>query len=493
LGLIRPWAQAPRDPALSSETFDWQTWVTQAVNHLQGSATPIPAPSGVATLGYPNGVQITWNEIPLGLADRYVVYENTIDEPGGTVVGSVAANLAGTINKFFRSGLTDTNTRFYSVQGYSGTTGGATSARVKGKASLISLNAGVTNMDQILDGLSFQRPVIGNSLAPDLPYNGDFEQFPDTATVADGWSVNANQVAGSPTYGRSNSPFRGNYAQQIATADNVTSGNIVSRPFGVKEYLQYNFQCRAKISALPTGNQGFYFRVVWYANDSAAMNPNGDQLSLTDLVGGGSAPFSSANAYQTFTVLATAPATARFARIQFFNHGFAKGSNTATTITVDTVTVQLQTITRSLYASVTGGTGINTFDTSYGNAIGQIENPPGLRFTNVAVSGSQPVLVIMTGSFAFTNSFSNGGYLYIGIRRNGVAFWEVERFFLNTELSGGTIPRPIAAHAIDRPAAGTYTYDISWHVDPDVGSGTNNAWLNQNDFVGANAGVIILP
>jgi hypothetical protein len=258
LGLLRPYSQAPRDPALSSETFDWQSWVTQTLASLQGSATPIPAPSGVATTGYPNGVQVTWNEIPLNLADRYVIYENTINQSGGTIVGTVPANQGGTINKYFRPGLTDTTTRYYSVQGFSSTTGGATSSAVKGAASLISLNTG-TNLDQILDGNSFQRPVIGNTLAPDLPYDGDYEQFPDTAVVADGWTKGF-QTNGSITdanYARSSSPFRGTYAQSILSADNVKGTSVASRPFGIKEFLQYQFQVRAKIDVKPENTDSF--------------------------------------------------------------------------------------------------------------------------------------------------------------------------------------------------------------------------------------------
>jgi hypothetical protein len=148
LGIIRPWMQAPRDQALSSEMQDFLQYVAQSLANLQGSATPIPAPSGVATVGYPNGVQITWNEIPLGLADHYVVYENTINQSGGTVVGTVTANRGGSVNKYFRSGISDTTTRYYSVQGYSATTPGAISAAVKGTA----LTSGVSTMDAITDG-----------------------------------------------------------------------------------------------------------------------------------------------------------------------------------------------------------------------------------------------------------------------------------------------------------------------------------------------------
>src|SRR5581483_4416167 len=80
---FRPWNQVPRDPAMSAETYQFLVWVQQSILQLLSAVIILPA-AEITTTGLPQAV--------------------------------IPANLARTKNSYLRSGLTDTNTRYYAVQ-----------------------------------------------------------------------------------------------------------------------------------------------------------------------------------------------------------------------------------------------------------------------------------------------------------------------------------------------------------------------------------------
>jgi hypothetical protein len=302
--------------------------------------------------------------------------------------------------------------------------------------------------DIIADGTASERMASSNTLMPDLPFNGDYEQFPESQVIASGWTKGF-QTTGTITdanYARSVSAFRGNFAQNILSADNVKGTSVASRPFGVKEFLQYQFQVRAKIDVKPTGNHGFYFRVAWY-NDDNDLSFAG-RSSANDIVVGTSAAFTvAAGTYQTFTGILSAPASARFCRIALYNWGPDKGSNTATVITVDTVTVQLQSVNKLITVAGT------TFSpTTNLNGLTVI---PEMSITLTTRGG--PVLLIFSGNISCDNA---------GGQQQGVFQFERDGVQLGTFLvetfAVANLSQLVTFTHIDTAAAGSHTYDARW-------------------------------
>jgi hypothetical protein len=92
---------------------DWATWVTGAVNNLQGPIKQ-PIPPQVTTVSHPGGVLIVWNEV--SGATAYAPYETaTAISAPGVPIATVPANAGAVSNAFLRSGINDTTTRYYSV------------------------------------------------------------------------------------------------------------------------------------------------------------------------------------------------------------------------------------------------------------------------------------------------------------------------------------------------------------------------------------------
>ena len=96
-----------------SDQQNWATWITNAVQDLQGPNVA-PLPPKVTTLSHPGAVQIIWNE--LNQATAYSVYETaSAITPPGLPIATVAANMQAQSNSMMRFNLNDTVTRYYSV------------------------------------------------------------------------------------------------------------------------------------------------------------------------------------------------------------------------------------------------------------------------------------------------------------------------------------------------------------------------------------------
>lgn len=190
-------------------------------------------------------------------------------------------------------------------------------------------------VDILADGTNFMRTKQGITLTADLPYNGDFETFADTATVADGWTKDFETTGSGFSYSRSTSSFSGSYAQAIT--NNGTSGgtSIASRPFAVKGGVSYTLRCR--VQSNHTGTASIYFRVLWYSNDTDMSRSGSSFISLNDILSAGSV--ASANTYQQLSGEVQAPSNAVFARIALYNW-----TGTASTAIFDRVSCQLSTI-----------------------------------------------------------------------------------------------------------------------------------------------------
>lgn len=113
-GPRRTWSQMPLSPALSTDVNDWGNWVTAELNQVQTALFPPAAPM-VTTVPHPSSIYVAWNEVQG--ADRYAAFETTSpSSPPGVPIATVTANLGAQSNGFLRSNITDTTTRYYSVQ-----------------------------------------------------------------------------------------------------------------------------------------------------------------------------------------------------------------------------------------------------------------------------------------------------------------------------------------------------------------------------------------
>ncbi len=110
---FRPWNQVPRDPAMSAETYQFLVWVQQSIMQLLSAVIILPAPE-ITTKGLHQAVRIDWDEVPGAL--KYYIFENVTAALPSNPLAVIPANLARTKNSYLRSGLTDTNTRYYAVQ-----------------------------------------------------------------------------------------------------------------------------------------------------------------------------------------------------------------------------------------------------------------------------------------------------------------------------------------------------------------------------------------
>lgn len=191
-------------------------------------------------------------------------------------------------------------------------------------------------VDVLADGTNYMRTKQGITLTADLPYNGDFETFADTATVADGWTKDFDHTGSGYSYARSTSSFSGTYAQAIS--NNGTSGgtSIASRPFAVKGGVSYTPRCRVQCNHTGTGS--IYFRILWYSNDTDMSVSGSSFISFNDILSAGSV--ASANTYQQLSGEVQAPSNAVFARIALYNWN----AGTASTAIFDRVSCQLSTI-----------------------------------------------------------------------------------------------------------------------------------------------------
>jgi hypothetical protein len=179
----------------------------------------------------------------------------------------------------------------------------------------------LSNIDNdVFDGFSYQRSVLGATLTPDLPYNGDFAQFANGQTVADGWTQSFEIASADATYQRSGTAYSGNYSQSITNAaGSSTGGSAASRPFSVKAGVTYTLSCYANSSLANPGSM--YLRVCWYSQDDDLSRGSTHLISTNDVVSAGGP--TSSGVWQRFTGTVLAPSNALFARIAVYNwvHG----------------------------------------------------------------------------------------------------------------------------------------------------------------------------
>jgi hypothetical protein len=88
-----------------------------SVTDLQGPIAPASAPQ-VTTVSYPGSILIAWNEQPS--ISSYAIYEmDTMAAPPGMPIATIPANMSAQAGSYFRQGLNDTTTRYYSVMAIS--------------------------------------------------------------------------------------------------------------------------------------------------------------------------------------------------------------------------------------------------------------------------------------------------------------------------------------------------------------------------------------
>lgn len=106
----------PPDAAVSPDSLAaWGQWITQAVQQLEAPLFPPPTPQ-VTTISHPNAVQVVWNEVGQGTTS-YAVFETSSPTlPPGVPFATVPANTGAASNSILRPNITDTTTRYYSVQ-----------------------------------------------------------------------------------------------------------------------------------------------------------------------------------------------------------------------------------------------------------------------------------------------------------------------------------------------------------------------------------------
>jgi hypothetical protein len=403
----------------------------------------------VCASGYDPGVSSTWTEFTgffKGNAAGDAVFNSPNSITGDPANPSQLQNTVRYMRPLF-------------ILNYSG--GGDT-----WEIDVISIDIIPDNLDQIADSLLYQKSVLGNTLAPDIPYNGDFEQFASGQVVGDGWTK-AFETTGTITdanYARSSSPYRGNFAQAVLSGDNVKGTSVACRPFGIKQFLQYQFQVRAKIDTRPTTSHGFIFRILWYNDDSDFSRAGA--ASFNDIIAGGAAAFAANNTYQAFTGTITAPASARFCRIALYNWGPLKGSNTATTITCDTTTVQLQTV--NTLTTVSGSTLAPTTNSNTPSVIPEMT-------TSVTSRGGK-VLLIFSGNISNDNvSGQKQGFFDFVRDSTAVSVGTLIQTFSDANLA--TL---VNFSHIDAPAAGSHTYSVRWSTNG--GGQTLTATSNLREF-----------
>lgn len=112
----RTYNQFPVDASISPDSLsDWGNWVTKAVQQLEAPLFPPPTPQ-VTTISHPNAVQVIWNEVGSGTTN-YAVFETSSPIlPPGIPFATVPANTGANSNSVLRPNITDTTTRYYSVQ-----------------------------------------------------------------------------------------------------------------------------------------------------------------------------------------------------------------------------------------------------------------------------------------------------------------------------------------------------------------------------------------
>jgi hypothetical protein len=190
-----------------------------------------------------------------------------------------------------------------------------------------------TGLNNVLDGPDYFRNKYGANLPADLPYNAGFEIFPDTVTIADGWSYfgNANGVGSTS---RSTSPKAGTYAQILTS---VAGGgyDLCSRPFAVKGNVRYTFRTWVKADVASANNVNF--RAIWFSDDSDLSLTSASLIQQDQIVADGTLTSGTSNTFTLYEGEVLAPSTAKFCRIDLWN----KSNGTSTVnLTFDVLSVR---------------------------------------------------------------------------------------------------------------------------------------------------------
>lgn len=176
---------------------------------------------------------------------------------------------------------------------------------------------GLVTADNVKDSSLKYVPRVGASnLASDTPYNGDFEVFPDSVNIADGWTPDYEVTGTGFSYARSTSSFSGTYAQSITNGPSGGGTSIASRPFTVQGGATYNLQVR--VSSTVSGTGSCYYRILWFSSDADLSRSSTSLISFTDIMSAGSIP---TGGWTLVTGSAAAPTNAKFARIALYNWG----------------------------------------------------------------------------------------------------------------------------------------------------------------------------
>ena len=96
---------------------------------------------------------------------------------------------------------------------------------------------------------------------------------------------------------------------------NFVGTSVASRPFSVKQNLNYQFELYAQSTVANPGT--LYARIWWYSASGDFSATSAHLITTTDLVSAGGP--TAANTWQSFSGEFLAPATAKFARVGFFN------------------------------------------------------------------------------------------------------------------------------------------------------------------------------
>jgi len=190
-------------------------------------------------------------------------------------------------------------------------------------------------VDILADGTNFLRTPSGVVLTPDAPYNGDFETFSSTKTVAEGWTIDFDHTGTGYTYARSGTAFSGLYSQAITNNGASGGTSIASRPVTVKPNATYTLRARVQSTVASSGS--LFLRVKWYSNDTDMGQAGSSLVSSTDIIAAGNV--GATNTWEQFSGNVTAPATAAFARVALYNW-----TGTANTMLFDRVSFQLSTL-----------------------------------------------------------------------------------------------------------------------------------------------------
>lgn len=143
----------------------------QQLKQLQGTTIPLLAPSSISAKGFPGAIRITWSEVP-GAA-FYQVFESATNAKVGSLVQVVPANRGGSTNAFTRSGIGDTNTRFYYVAPVSPTGTVGASSTLASASAIINIPSGFLTAGSPIDLLS--NGVFAKPLASTLNAQGQID------------------------------------------------------------------------------------------------------------------------------------------------------------------------------------------------------------------------------------------------------------------------------------------------------------------------------